>query len=317
MQLADSYDLLMTYAKVAEGFTVKAPPPTIVNDAPARSEVVVDAAGLTDRGRERARNEDAFLVATLERSLHVHRTNLPDDFQQSLAPDDSVLLMLVADGMGGQHGGDLASRVAVASVSAYIAHYMPWVPPRTMATVPSTQSLPDIRAELDHALAIGDSEVQSAGAQRAMPGMGTTLTLAYVAFPRLYVSHVGDSRCYLFRAGGLSRLTTDHTLAEQLRQSGRPVAAPQWDHVLWNALGGGEAGVKPEIHRISLEPGDAVMLCSDGLTKHVPDEAIASILNRMSDATNASRELVDAANAGGGSDNVTAVVARFGQRVVR
>jgi protein phosphatase len=186
-----------------------------------------------------------------------------------------------------------------------------------MATVPASQSLPDIRAELDHALAIGDSEVQSAGVERAMPGMGTTLTLAYVAFPRLYVSHVGDSRCYLFRNNALSRLTTDHTLAEQLRQSGRPAGVSQWDHVLWNALGGGEAGVKPEIHRVILEPGDAILLSSDGLTKHVPDETIAALLGQMSDATTACRQLVDAANAGGGSDNVTVVVARFGRRVVR
>src|SRR5688500_673838 len=124
----------MSYSKVADEPQAVVPP----NGAAAeRSEVVVDAAGLSDRGQERSRNEDAFLVAMLQRSLVIQRTNVPDDVRAGLTPDDSALLMVVADGMGGQRGGDLASRLAVVSVSAYIAHYMPWTSPRMAARTPS------------------------------------------------------------------------------------------------------------------------------------------------------------------------------------
>ena len=108
--------------------------------------------------------------------------------------------------------------------------------------------------------------------------MGTTLTMALVLWPVLYVAHVGDTRCYLLRSAQLKRLTTDHTMAQKLvANATEPVdVASQLHHTLWNSLGGSAELPKPEIAKLELELGDVLMLCSDGLTKHVTDEEIAA-----------------------------------------
>src|SRR5262249_20900110 len=131
-------------------------------------------------------------------------------------------------------------------------------------------------------------------------GMGTTLTLAFVSGWRLFVVHAGDSRCYLFRGGQLRRLTTDHTVAGELARWGmiRPedVCHHQFRHVVTNALGGGRAGVQTDVLNVELETGDAVLLCSDGLTDMLPDDRIAAILAADTDPKAACTQLVAAAN---------------------
>lgn len=147
------------------------------------------------------------------------------------------------------------------------------------------------------------------------PSMGTTLTAAFMRFPTLYVAHVGDSRGYLLRGDKLYQLTHDHTMAERLRTEIGARIDPDspWNHVLWNALGGGvEAELAPEVQRLDLEIGDSILLCSDGLTKHVEDESIARVLADAEDAQSACDTLVDAANAAGGTDNITVVIGRCG-----
>jgi protein phosphatase len=141
--------------------------------------------------------------------------------------------------------------------------------------------------------------------------MGTTLTMAFIAWPVLYVAHVGDSRCYLFRSGTLSRLTTDHTVAQQMLDEGIRTADPesQWHHVLWNSLGGSEQIPKPEIAKLELAPGDTVLLCSDGLTKHIGDDEIAATLGAHQTSAALCARLIERANAEGGTDNVTVVIA--------
>jgi serine/threonine protein phosphatase PrpC len=172
-------------------------------------------------------------------------------------------------------------------------------------------SQPGVRAQLASALVAGDSTVRTAGARTGAPNMGTTLTLALVLWPVLYVAHVGDTRCYLMRSGMLSRLTTDHTMAQKLGEgAAEPVdAASNLHHMSWNSLGGSDQLPKPEITQVELELGDVLLLCSDGLTKHVSDAQIATLL--AVDEPNAARcaKLVEYANAQGGSDNVTVVVA--------
>jgi protein phosphatase len=145
--------------------------------------------------------------------------------------------------------------------------------------------------------------------------MGTTLTLAYGLGSELFVVHVGDSRCYLFRDDALHRLTRDHTLIAELLQRGElspeEAARHPYRHVITNCVGGHEQGVEVEGHKLQLHPGDAILLCSDGLTDMVPDEAIHEVMRSEEDPRRACERLVAAANEQGGRDNITAIVARF------
>lgn len=289
------------------------------------SDVSLDVAGLTDVGRERRRNEDQFLIARLERNLHVEATSVKE--AEGLLPGSTEgTVMLVADGMGGTAAGDLASSVAVKAIAGYVCNVLPWAdarnrtdaesePPPQRKTEPT---IPGMRVGLSNALVEGDAEVRRAADTHGKKGMGTTLTLGYLQWPQLYVAHAGDSRCYLLRGARLSQLTTDHTLAEKLRAQAAHLEiddSSPWHHVLWNALGGGEhASIEPEVHRLQLTPGDTLLLCSDGLTKHVSDAEITATLRSATDATHACAVLVHKALEGGGSDNVTVVVARSRRR---
>ena len=270
----------------------------------------VDAAGLTDVGRVRETNEDAYLIATLQRSLMVHDAS--PAARGWFAGEPAGTLLVVADGMGGQGGGDVASRVAVNAVSSYLLNCMPWV--ASSAVDDGRGSLPGVRDELSSALVAGDTTVKTAGVQSGAPHMGTTLTMALIVWPVLYVAHVGDTRCYLQRAGKLRLLTTDHTMAQQVAEVSHQALDPtsHLHHILWNALGATEDLPKPEIKRLELLPGDALVLCSDGLTKHVSDDEIARTLVEVSTPAACCQRLVARANAEGGTDNVTVVIGRAG-----
>jgi protein phosphatase len=145
--------------------------------------------------------------------------------------------------------------------------------------------------------------------------MGTTLTLAYTLNDVLFVAHVGDSRCYLSRAGVLHRLTRDHTLVEAMVRQGslsaEEAAQHRWRHVITNVVGGDTAEVKVEVHKVHLEDRDRMLLCSDGLTDMLSEEEIKQILYTEAEPEQACRRLVTRANEAGGRDNITAVVTHF------
>lgn len=271
----------------------------------------IESAGLTDRGRVREKNEDAFVIATLQRSLLIQ--NASPAVQGWFTGNSAGLLLVVADGMGGQGGGDVASKVAIEAVVNHLLNCMPWAARRAAkAGASHRHSLTGVREELASAMALGDATVKNAGAQSSTPHMGTTLTLALLLGPIAYVAHVGDSRAYLLRKGQLSRLTRDHTLAQRLAdESMQPIdAASQLNNILWNSLGATEDLPEPEIQKLDLEPKDALLLCSDGLTKHVTDEQIAMVLSSRAPATARCATLIELANAAGGTDNITAVMAQ-------
>jgi protein phosphatase len=277
---------------------------------------VIEASGATDIGRVRARNEDAYLIATLQRSIIVQDATLEANHGW-FTGEPAGTLLVVADGMGGMGGGDIASRVAVQTITEYSLNVMPWVngqgaPPSSRGAVPS---IPGLRNELAAALVEGDSTVRISGERVGEPHMGTTLTLAFVLWPVVYVAHVGDSRCYLLRSGTLSCLTTDHTLAQQLSELGVEPIHSSWHHLLWNSLGGSDAPT-PQTTKVTLDPSDTLLLCSDGLTKHVSDAEIATVLASGQTPATLCSDLIARANERGGSDNVTVVVARlrFGLR---
>ncbi len=269
--------------------------------------VVVETAGRTDIGRKRTANEDAYLIASVRRGLMLEATSVPDFGLP--APTTEGTLLMIADGMGGEGSGDVASRIAIEGVALSLCGFLPWVDRKLAASTTAGTSLNDVRAALGSALVAGDANVDSAAHSPGnSPTMGTTLTLAYVLYPVLYVAHVGDSRCYLYRSGQLSQLTRDHTLAEQISRGGQSQAPvpDRYRDVLYNALGAG-LGAKPEVSKLVIRRGDVVLLCSDGLTKHVNGEEIAGVLGDNADPQWYVDRLVAFANERGGSDNVTVV----------
>ncbi|MFC1705260.1 PP2C family protein-serine/threonine phosphatase [Planctomycetota bacterium] len=269
-----------------------------------------DCHGLTDVGRQREVNQDQFLIADLSRTVRVHQTSLSLDDHTRLFGATEGMVLLVADGVGGAAGGEQASALAVGVVTNYMLRTMHW-----FLHLDRDDEEDDFVDELSRMMELCHEWVEYEGERvPALRGMGTTLTIAYVLWPRLYVVHVGDSRCYLLRDGQLKQFTRDHTVAQQLADDGVDVNldTSRWSHVLWNVVGGSsDEALRPEVHKATLAEGDTLLLCSDGLTKHVPDEVIAGVLQVPSFAEAACRDLVQAANDGGGTDNITAVVGRF------
>ena len=269
------------------------------------------AYGATHVGRRRARNEDAFFVGKLQRSLFAQDTSLTGHQGAWMNGAIEGWVLMVADGMGGQGSGDLASRAAVIAVLDYLCNAMPWTVGNALDPGVFLLGVPE---HLARAVSVGESIVrQEATRPDASAGMGTTLTLAHILWPHLHVAHVGDSRCYLLRGGQLVRLTTDHTMAERLAREGTRDLDPSspWYHVLWNALGADEAEAQPEILHLELEEHDQVLLCSDGLTHHVDDGLLREYLAADMPVEDSADRLIAAANQAGGSDNITVIVARF------
>jgi len=274
----------------------------------------MDCFGVTDVGRSRPENEDQFMIADLNKSLTVHQTSLNVDDHSRLFGSSQGKLLIVADGMGGHAAGARASALAVDTLTTYVLNTLSWL------SRLDEQSEDDFKDDLRDALQrCQQAIISEAEAQPQRAGMGTTLTMAYVIWPRLYVVHAGDSRCYLLHGTKLKQITRDHSMAQLQRETTEAPTAdePPEDeegpesHVLWNALGGTEEELTVEVKRTRLGIGDSLLLCTDGLTRHVPRERIAELLRKDAMAEQVTRQLVDEANAGGGSDNITAVVARF------
>jgi PPM family protein phosphatase len=276
----------------------------------AKSESTLDSAGATHCGRVRKTNEDAFVIAMLQRSLLIQDANPAAGGW--FAGNSAGTLLVVADGMGGQGGGDVASKVAIETVVNHLLNCMPWAPRRPARGAARGASLSGVREELATAMVEGDATVKTAGAQTSTPRMGTTLTMALVLGPIAYVAHVGDSRAYLLRDGQLRRLTRDHTLAQKLAEESHEPIDPesQLHHILWNSLGASDEVPEPEIQKLILEASDVLLLCSDGLTKHLTDPQIANVLGMRAPANERCAMLIESANSAGGTDNITAVVAQ-------
>jgi protein phosphatase len=272
--------------------------------------IVVDCFGLTDIGKVRTNNEDQFLIADLSKSMRVLQSSLPDEDRTRKFGVHHGKLLLVADGMGGVAGGEVAAGVAVHTVASYVLNTMPW-----FFQVQDGREK-ELEDELKTALEACQRSVEAAATdQPGRPPMGTTLTMAYLLWPRLYVVHAGDSRCYLARGGRMQQITRDHTIAQQMVEQGllSPSEAEdsRWSHVLWNCIGGGTQDLSPEVYKATLQAGDTVLLCTDGLSKTVPEGRIMEILLKVGKIEEACRQLVSEAILGGGLDNITVVLARL------
>lgn len=277
--------------------------------ATACQQLVARCFGLTDRGQKRETNEDQFLIATLVKSLEIQYTSLPQPKKRRSS--DHSYLLVVADGVGGAQGGEHASALAVHSVETYVLETVKWF--AYCRENDEDQLLTDFRT----ALAQAHGRIRAKAAQRSdLRGMGTTLTLSYSVNEELFLAHVGDSRGYLFRGGSLYRLTQDHTLVEEMIRRGvlKPddAAHHKWRHVITSTVGGDSPTVRIDVHKLHLEVGDKLLLCSDGLTEMLTNEQIAVVLSESGDPAVACRQLVDQANSAGGRDNITVALAHYG-----
>ncbi|MBV8771083.1 MAG: Stp1/IreP family PP2C-type Ser/Thr phosphatase [Deltaproteobacteria bacterium] len=246
------------------------------------------ADAFTDVGRIREHNEDSVLALEYE--------------SQSLIHPEQIILYVVADGMGGAEAGEVASAIAVQRIRNYVEEKLG-----------GSESI-NVGAILLEALEQANSSIiEYQAAHPEARSMGSTAVAALVRPPEAAIAWVGDSRAYIYDGHLLRQVTKDHSLVQRLIEIGQisPEQARHHEHknVITRSLGArptGPAGA--ESVSLRLKRGDRLLLCSDGLTTHVEDRQIAEILHRHSDPTAAALELVVAANAGGGTDNISVVV---------
>jgi serine/threonine protein phosphatase PrpC len=235
--------------------------------------ILVTAVGRTDPGLKRKHNEDAYAI------LEDHH------------------LFVIADGMGRHAAGEIASQLCVDAISEAFRTES-FGPPRD-------PPMPRRASRLRGSILLGNDRVlSSARANPAYAGMGTTVVAAYFSAnnQRVYIAHVGDSRCYRLRGGKLTQLTTDHTLGAAGIQ-GKSAG-------LLSRAVGVEERVEVDVTMESPLPGDIYLLCSDGLSRMVQDDEIQSILEKVQDLDEVNRLLIETANQGGGRDNITAILVR-------
>lgn len=246
------------------------------------------AYGLSHVGRQRQHNEDSYLV------------------------EADARLFLVADGMGGHAAGEIASRIAVDSISEFILHTK-----EDEGTWPHAYDEHYKRStnRLMAAVRLANTRVLEAMRKDArLRGMGTTVVACFADDQTMSVAHVGDSRVYLIRDHQLTRVTNDHSWVFEQVQAGMLTESEAEKHPLRNVITralGGALQVNPDASEIELKHGDVFLLCSDGLTGMVPEEQILRVItSHEENLEQACQELIDTANEHGGLDNVTAVLIR-------
>ncbi len=277
----------------------------------ADDDVIVSKTfGMTDVGRVRETNQDQFLIAQLNKSMLVKSTSLHLHRRSRLFGNVQGQLLLVADGMGGHAAGERASTLAVDYLIRRLLNSVHWF--FQVEHDCEDDFIDSLKGLLQDAHA---RILKEAAKHHDEKGMGTTLTLAHLVWPKMYVVHAGDSRCYLVRDGEAEQLTTDHTLARQLVEAGglkpEDEAKSRWSNVLWNVLGGSaESELMAEVRTADLQKGDTIVLCSDGLHRYLDARRIAKIVSKESDPKSICERMVKLANRAGGEDNITVIVSQ-------
>ena len=233
------------------------------------------AAAVTDRGCKRPSNEDAFGYS-VEHGVYV-----------------------VCDGMGGAAAGEVASSIAV---DEFV---------RVLTARSGSAALPEI---VGHAINTANNSIYCRGQRDPkLTGMGTTLVGLVTEESHVWTVNVGDSRCYRLREGKLEQLTQDHSFVEEQIRHGRMTQAEALRSPLRNVITralGTQEQVTPDCCRVEAEPGDLFMLCSDGLTRELPDSGIQSLLGAANSLEDLAAQVVGAAKSAGGHDNITCVLVR-------
>jgi protein phosphatase len=285
------------------------------------------AANKTDVGKQREQNEDKPYTLISE--------------------DSESGLFIVADGMGGYQAGEVASKLAVEKISdALKTFFMPLSEQPTVRLTPlseqetvklqpmqpgeqitaansqKTRKLPEtpiaknVEDALKAAIRQANKAILSYGEeQTSARGLGCTVTAAFVQGDTAYVANIGDSRTYLFRNGELTPLTRDHSLVARLVEAKQIEPEDVYTHpqrnLIYRSLGAGHKTVDPDVFHEHLQPGDSLLLCSDGLWEMVHDSDLVRVLREQHDPQKACDILIDLANANGGEDNITAVIVQM------
>ena len=266
----------------------------------------LDVYGLTHPGKVRQNNEDHFLVCALQRRVHVYHTSLP---AESIVGQTQGLafLALVADGVGGSRAGEEASRIALEHVTRYVSQSLNCY----YTSDPGDDET--FVHELEEAAMKVHAEISAESEHdKSRRGMATTLTLWLGVGSSAYLLQVGDSRCYILQDGELVQISRDQTMAEDFVDAGvisrTDAAFNRWTNVLSSAIGGPQAA--PKVTRVSQSLGSIGLMCSDGLTRHVPDELIRERLLNMTSARECCELLLQDALDAGGEDNITIIAGR-------
>lgn len=239
-----------------------------------------DCQARSHKGQRKDRNEDLFYCP---------------------APHEQPELFIVADGMGGRIGGEIAAQAAVSALKEFF-------------TKKAGQDYSPGMALQQGVSAANRAILNRARRQPSLQGMCTTLVCALPQDYGFLIAHVGDSRAYRFHKGELTLLTRDHSLVWEMMEEGEitfeEMEAHEMKHLITRALGAGKS-VEAELTRADFEPGDLLLLCTDGLTGMCPKAEMEAILSAPGDLKQKTGDLIDAANAHGGMDNITALLVTF------
>ena len=266
-----------------------------------RGTISVSVFGKTDVGRTRDHNEDSFVVA----DLSTGNATLQPEVRQHLAGPRGSLFM-IADGMGGAAAGEIASAMAIQVVLEEMQRM--WVE--------GVDRSPEAFGRaLVHSTSMANTKINSyAVGHPEFRGMGTTATVAGMLGDTIYLAQVGDSRGYLVRDSVGVQITKDQSLMQKLVEAGE-LTEEEAEHserrnIILQALGP-EPVIKVDLTHQQLRKGDRLVLCSDGLTTQIGRDVVTAIVSAEAELTNACKKLIDAANANGGTDNITVIVVHF------
>ena len=276
--------------------------------------MLIDCDGVTVSGKTRETNEDQFLIADLNKSMLIQKTSLLEEDSKRVIGEPQGKLLVVADGVGGRPGGEIASKLGVESMVRYVLNTMPW-----FYSLGSDYTY-EIGGKMKESFELCRFQIRAAAKIIGKEGMATTLTMAYINWPRLYLIHVGDARTYLFRSEELEQISTDHTMAEEIAKRTEVEASKTspFRNVLLDAVGmdtedDDYEGIKTEFKASNLREGDVLIMCTDGVSDYVDDEKITSAIENSDTSQAICLKLITYANEGGSNDDITAIVARFGK----
>ena len=267
----------------------------------------LDMFGITHKGKVRADNQDQFLISTVHPQIVISHTSIPNPERLPLRGTRLGTVLILADGVGGAAAGSEASRIATEAVTTYVSSTL-----RSYHAAGSTFET-ELLEQMKGAALEAHATVKAESAKRTdNRHMATTLTACIIVWPWAYVVQVGDSRAYFYDKA-LTLLTRDQTIAQSLVDQGI-MPADRLDHsplkhVLSSAIGADSA--LPVVTKFDIRNrGACILMCSDGLTKHVNDAELAEHVKNMKNSEQLTKDLLQLALDRGGSDNITIIAAR-------
>ena len=278
-----------------------------VDDVEQYESAYVEIAALTHPGAIRTNNEDQYAIIRRSRQSEVLARSFSLGEHEIQEENVEAFWLMVADGLGGQVSGEIASATAIRAVMKYASELSSWV----------MRPLGELRSELETRLQLYGNAISQAMCQQVeenpeLSGMATTLTSVYLFGNQAAILNVGDSRSYLYRNRELQQLTEDHTLSQQLQQQGlSEQMADAYRNVVTRCFDTSGKSTSFDLFLVTLEQDDQLLLCSDGLSDMVQDAEICQLFRRDDPLPHTARNLVNTALRNGGQDNVTAVLARM------